>query len=415
MLRYPSRRLCQYLSLMKISLYIHIPFCIRKCLYCDFLSGPYDAKVRSLYVDALIRELSVRSASVAEYEVISIFFGGGTPSVLDKQQLSRIMDALKSMYHLSLDCEITMEVNPGTIGRSRKTLLDSDLSFDNLIDSGINRLSFGLQSANSHELISLGRIHTVDTFLEAYSLSLEAGFNNINVDLMSGIPGQTVESLKASIQFLTTLSKPPTHISVYDLIIEEGTAFSKMYKNGSLPLPTEDEDRVMYKITGDLLNSFGYRRYEISNYALPGYECRHNKVYWKRGNYLGFGIGAASLLDNCRWKNTSSMEEYLKSTPPLDEEYQSLSIEEQMEEYMFLGLRMTEGISLESFEEALGVAFPTRYQEIIRKYESLGLIKTAQTVSPSPAEDGFDKELHRVMLTEEGINISNTILAEFIF
>lgn len=350
-----------------------------------------------MYVDALIRELSARSAGYMEYEVISIFFGGGTPSVLSDIDIVRILDAVRSMYNVRYDCEITMEVNPGTV---------KDMK--NLKTAGINRISFGLQSAVDSELKSLGRIHNVQTFFESYQKAVSAGFNNINVDLMSGIPGQTIKSLALSLRYVTSLEPVPTHISAYGLIIEEGTPFYEIYgeessgrlKESAMPLPSEEDEREMYRITDDILSKAGYHRYEISNYALDGYECLHNTVYWKRGNYLGIGLGASSMVDNCRWKNTSSMEEYLKLTPPADEEFEKLSMENRMEEYMFLGLRMMEGISIPDFEKEFGLSFPEQYRKVVEKYKDLGMIKET---------DG------RVMLTNSGIDVSNVILSEFLF
>lgn len=379
---------------MKISLYVHIPFCKRKCLYCDFLSGPYDDKVRSLYVDALLREIAVRFAGYLEYEVISIFFGGGTPSVLSDNDINRIMSQIRSCYNVGENCEVSMEVNPGTVSTVEQ--------FRGYLDSGINRLSFGLQSAVDSELETLGRIHDRKTFLNGYKMAVQAGFTNINVDLMSGIPNQTTESLSSSLRFVSSLSPKPTHLSVYGLIVEEGTPFYDRYgenKPFEGELPSEEEEREMYKITGDFLTKAGYHRYEISNYALPGYECSHNKVYWKRGNYLGLGLGASSMVDNARWKNTSSMDEYIGNIPPLDVEYEVLDEKNRMEEYMFLGLRMMEGISISEFEKSFGRKFPKEYAEVVNKYVKLGLLRVQ------------DNDI--VMLTEWGIDVSNVIFADF--
>ncbi|MCQ2498251.1 MAG: radical SAM family heme chaperone HemW [Lachnospiraceae bacterium] len=487
---------------MKISLYIHIPFCVRKCLYCDFNSGPYDNKVRSSYVEALTKELVGRACELSEYEVISIFFGGGTPSILEVEAFSRIMDTIHKNYNLSDDCEITMEVNPGTVGKTEKKL-------SGFKEAGINRISIGLQSANDDELKHLGRIHTRADFEQTYKLAHEAGINNVNVDIMTAIPGQTMDSYIETLRYVTALNPPPQHISAYSLIIEEGTPYydiygdkeseseeSKMYglhnaktltvsdccefqKEGQsesehhdyeymrlkkesvsdklqkITLPDEDTEREMYDATRKLLHENGYERYEISNYSKPGFESRHNSVYWERGNYYGFGVGASSLIENVRFKNNDNIFEYIAD--PLDEnkaiDKEILTKKEQMEEFMFLGLRMTKGISIKVFENYFGIEFPTEYIDVIEKYMKMGYMeavpasesKKVVNINSNESSDcneeenaGSSKLLHpekeyesdlakfekyivfrqkydRIMLTNKGIDISNYILSEFIF
>ena len=391
----------------KLAIYIHIPFCVRKCLYCDFLSGPSSTEDRINYIAALCNEIESVSKDCRDRIVGSIFFGGGTPSMLSADDMLRIMNKIRDSFILSDDCEISMEINPGTV--------DEEKIYGYKV-AGINRMSIGLQSAVDDELRVLGRIHTLRDFENTYSLITKAGIHNVNVDLMSGIPEQNLDSFKRTLDYVTSLTPKPTHISAYSLIIEEGTPFYDMELN----VPSEETDREMYKITNDILCSCGYHRYEISNYALEGYECEHNKVYWKRGDYLGLGLGAASLMDNVRWNNTSDMKEYLEAfeigeevenrgvmkddkavnMPDVRKEYQQLSVEEQMEEFMFLGLRLMEGVTESDFKNTFGEAYPEQYVKTIKKYTSMGMLKCIE---------------NRVFLTEEGINVSNVILSEFLF
>ena len=374
---------------MKISIYIHIPFCQRKCLYCDFLSFSATKENYKTYVNALIKELIYKSADYFEYEVKSIFFGGGTPSILEGKDICRIMETVRTHYNVSDDCESTIEINPGTI-------TEEDGKLDAYLSCGINRLSIGLQSANNSELASLGRIHTVEDFEKLWTMVHEKGFANCNVDIMSAIHTQTIESYAKTLNYLCTLSYKPTHISSYSLIVEENTPYATM----NLELPDEETEREMYCLTKNVLSQYGYNRYEISNYALEGYECYHNEVYWQRGNYVGFGLGASSMVENVRWKNTSYLQKYT------DGEFgryecEVLPVESQMEEYMFLGLRMSRGITITEFEKEFGRKFPKEYREVVSRYESLGLMEVYNN--------------DRIMLTDEGVNVSNTIFADFLF
>ncbi|MBQ2935209.1 MAG: radical SAM family heme chaperone HemW, partial [Lachnospiraceae bacterium] len=273
-----------------LSIYLHIPFCARKCLYCDFLSAPADDVTKARYVESLITEIKAEAPKYEAYEVRTVFIGGGTPSILPAEAIVGIMDTLKEQFCFAKEAEITIEVNPGS-AEAEKLLA--------YYRSGINRLSIGLQSSHNSELQQLGRIHTYQDFLRTYRDAVKSGFNNINIDLMSAIPGQTTESYRETLRQILHLSPMPAHISAYSLIIEEGTPF---YEN-TPELPDEEADREMYKITDDMLSGSGFERYEISNYARKGYACKHNKVYWRRGDYVGFGIGAASLIDNVRFHN----------------------------------------------------------------------------------------------------------------
>lgn len=369
-----------------LSLYLHIPFCVRKCLYCDFLSGPQSADMQEQYVEALCREIQETSPEYREYQVVSVFIGGGTPSVLLPEQTIYIMETLKSCFTLTDTCEISMEMNPGTVTPEKMNAYRA---------CGINRISIGLQSANDGELKALGRIHTCADFLKAYEMAVEAGFTNINVDLMSAIPEQTLKSYQETLQKVLALQPQPVHISAYSLIVEEGTPFYEQELN----LPDEETERRMYEITDDILRNAGYHRYEISNYAKAGKECVHNKVYWQRGNYLGLGIGSASLIQNVRFHNVTDISSYVnlmlggnligneienaaclhidmvENLKKLKEEVQELPVEEQMEEFMFLGLRMMEGVSERRFFENFGRRFEEVFPGVIEKHEKLGLLE----------------------------------------
>lgn len=370
----------------KIRLYVHMPFCVQKCLYCDFLSWHDSRENQARYVQALCREIRACQGRYPA-RVSSLFFGGGTPSVLEPGHMTEIMEALAEVFSFEPDSEMSIEANPGTVN------LEKLKTYEKI---GLNRISFGLQSAHNEELKALGRIHTWEEFLESYDLARQAGFDNINVDLMSGIPDQTLSSWQKTLSRVLELA--PEHVSAYSLIVEEGTPFAQRKLN----LPEEEEERRMYEMTAEMLGSQGYRQYEISNYALPKRECAHNMGYWMRDDYLGLGLGAASLFDNQRWNNTDSMEEYLeKSERP--EEIQvcreKLSVREQMEETMFLGLRMTEGIERERFQEEFGISVEEVYGEAVRRLEGLGLLQ---------ADGG------RIYLTRKGISLSNQVFVEFL-
>lgn len=372
-------------SRIPLELYIHIPFCVRKCQYCDFLSGPSDPAGQHRYVEALRRE--IEAADADHYEVVSIFLGGGTPSLLETEDITSIMRAVRDKFHICADAEITIEANPGTADWQKLRTYR---------ELGINRLSLGLQSTDEEELRCLGRIHTYEEFLESYRQAREAGFSNINVDLMFAIPGQTAEGWRQHLHQVAKLR--PEHISAYSLIIEEGTPFAEK----ELDLPDEDTEYQMYEDTADILKEYGYHQYEISNYAKDGYECRHNVGYWKRTEYLGLGLGAASLYRGLRFFNTRDMEEYLTdSADPqkIRKEAAVLSVKEQMEESAFLGLRMTEGISETDFRKNFGSDLMEIYGDVLQKYERTGFLEHAGT---------------RWRFTRKGIHVSNHILAEFL-
>ncbi len=380
----------------ELELYLHIPFCERKCAYCDFLSAPADLPVRISYIKKLQEEIAYYGSEFEEYQVSSIFLGGGTPTILEGYQLAAILETVKKYFRLVADAEITVECNPGTLtaGKAEK-----------LVQAGFNRLSMGLQSADDRELQLLGRIHNFAQFLESYDLARKAGFENINVDLMSALPGQTLKSWQNTLQKVTALR--PEHISAYSLIIEEGTPFYERFaederirEEGGHPrlLPEEAIERQMYELTQCFLHTKGYERYEISNYAKPGSECRHNCGYWTRKDYLGLGLGASSLVGHQRFQNTSDLKEYL------EQEYhhihtETLDKKSEMEEFMFLGLRLMTGISRQQFEKTFQVTLDSVYGEVLRKLKSEQLIEEVA---------GY------VRLTEYGIDVSNYVLSEFL-
>ena len=378
----------------ELELYIHIPFCVRKCAYCDFLSGPATDEAIERYVEKLIQEIKAHGQMQRDKIVTTIFFGGGTPSILKGNQMQRIMLTIREAFEIDEDAEISMEANPGTVTREKL------LAYR---EAGINRISFGLQSTNNEELSLLGRIHTFEEFLESYHLAREFGFDNINVDLISAIPKQTLESWKQSVE--TVIALKPEHISAYSLIIEAGTPFAAQYGEGTEGedlLPTEEEEREMYHCTEQMLKEAGYHRYEISNYAKAGKECKHNLGYWERKNYLGIGLGASSLMDHVRYKKPDSMETYLQSADDLEviqEEKEQLSLTEQMEEFIFLGLRKMEGISIKKFEECFEKDIESCYGENLNRMKEAGLLV---------------EENGKLRLTERGIDISNYVFAEIL-
>jgi len=406
---------------LPLSLYIHIPFCKKKCLYCDFLSAPACAREREAYVKALLREISAMAGFCTEYRVISVFFGGGTPSLLSTGQMERILLAIRKGYCLSDEAEITTECNPATAGFEKLSAYRT---------SGINRLSIGLQSAKDKELKELGRIHNYRQFLDTFAAARKAGFTNINVDIMSALPGQSYESYTDTLEALIALQ--PEHISAYSLIIEEGTPFYERYgeessgkdAQGTLhagefpPLPDEDTERKMYHDTVTYLQKAGYIRYEISNYAKKGLECRHNLTYWTGLEYLGFGLGASSYFKGYRYKNTADMKYYQQRCGELgrmwnpsfckesgtvnsllSEEVLALTQKDKMEEYMFLGLRLKKGISLSGFREAFRVQAEIVYGSEITKLKEDGLL----------IQKG-----DRLYLSKKGTDVANYVMSRFI-
>lgn len=386
-----------------LELYVHIPFCASKCLYCDFLSFRALRPVHEEYVAQLTEEIKAQGACCHEYQVTTVFIGGGTPSVLEPFFIRDVMQALFENFYIGDDAEITIEVNPGTMLQNKLHIYRA---------SGINRVSVGLQSADNRELQYLGRIHTFEEFLKSYQCARMAGFSNINIDLMSGIPGQTLDSWKNTLKKVTMLK--PEHISAYTLIVEEGTPFWNMYGEGAgerdrgiyPPLPGEDTENRIYHLTRSFLEEQGYARYEISNYAKPGWECRHNLGYWTQIPYLGLGLGASSYMGGCRFANERDMAAYLSldfggedALSRLRGQVQQLTREAKMEEFMFLGLRMIKGVSEIEFVSMFGIKMEHIYGPVIDRLITNGLLQ---------------KKGVWISLTEWGMDVSNFVLSEFL-
>lgn len=375
----------------EFGLYIHIPFCMKKCNYCDFLSKPASLKMQEKYVEALKKEIQLTKEK-SKGIVKTIFFGGGTPSVLEDYQMEELMDAIQTSFSVREDAEISIEINPGIIKREKLTTYRR---------AGINRLSFGLQSTVNKELRQLGRIHTYEEFEKNYQMARQEGFDNINVDLMLAIPNQTVQGMLLGLQQLINLR--PDHISVYSLIIEEGTNFYEMQNH--LNLPSEEEERKMYWAADEYLAKNRYHAYEISNYALPGKECQHNLIYWSDEDYIGLGIGAASYWNGKRWKNTDSLEDYIKSSVPDEIRMMLQEKDEQrhLEEFLFLGLRKRKGISIQVLNETFEKTYP---KPLENKYGSQ--VKEMIDKNWLEVKEGY------LRLTKSGIDFSNLVFASFL-
>lgn len=410
-----------------VSLYLHLPFCVRKCRYCDFLSGPYDAAVRRRYLRALETEirLSAETFGNGSLSADTVFLGGGTPSLLDADELAHLVAVLSESFRILPGAEITMECNPGTVDREKL------LAFR---EAGINRLSIGVQSFRDEELKLLGRIHTAEEARQCVLDARWAGFDNISLDLISALPGQSIGQWMESLREAAALA--PEHISAYSLILEDGTPLKEAALQGKLPrLPDEDEDRKMYHETRSFLAEHGYHRYEISNYAKKGFESRHNSGYWTGHPYLGLGIGAASFYAGCRWSHTRSMTSYLQALESagasagasaksdgeslssaekatghrcqeyaevlesIYEEKEILSERDRMAEFMFLGLRRMQGVSEAEFLRRFGRTMEEVYGPVLKRYQELHMLQ---------------REGGRIFLTERGIDVSNAVMADFL-
>lgn len=375
----------------ELMLYIHIPFCEKKCDYCDFLSAPAGEEVKYQYVNKLIQEIKNHENLKEEYKISSIFIGGGTPSSLPLNYINRIMEGVRetfSTFEETKNMEVTIEVNPGTVTKEKLSEYKA---------SGINRLSFGLQSADNKELKELGRIHTYETFLENYELARKIGFTNINIDLMSGLPGQNLDNWFITLEKVLALK--PEHISAYSLIIEEGTPFYSRYGSD---YNNEETDRLIYSETKELLQKSGYNRYEISNYAKENYECRHNIGYWERKEYLGLGLGASSLIKGERLRNEDNITHYLAMEPDFKKliiDREVLGTKDAMEEFMFLGLRLTNGIKKSDFLKDFGKPIEEIYEKELLRSKEEGLLYIGN---------------NHIYLTEKGMDLSNVVMARFL-
>ena len=373
-----------------MELYIHVPFCVKKCAYCDFLSFPADEGTKRRYVEKLMEEMRTMGAVCRDNTVSTVFVGGGTPSILKGEWMEELFSVLRENFSLEPDAEISMEANPGTVTKEKL------FSYRR---AGINRLSFGLQSAKERELSALGRIHSFEDFLESFRAARECGFENINVDLMSALPGQTADSWMETLKRTAELS--PEHISAYSLIVEEGTPFYEAYGSeaGRKLLPDEETEREMYHRTKAFLRECGYERYEISNYAKPGFACLHNIGYWTGVPYLGLGLGAASYLNGKRFAGHGDMETYLASAAGTYENEVQLTKKDMEEEFFFLGLRLTKGVSLAEFKERFGEDAAAVYPGVMERFVKEGAANLS---------DG------RFFLTDYGMDVSNYVMAEFL-
>ena len=364
---------------MSTGVYIHVPFCKRKCLYCDFAS--FTCNHHDKYFKALLKEADMYDDILSVDKIDSIFFGGGTPSLVHEKYICEVIERLKP----EKNAEITVEANPGTLNPEKLKAY---------IKNGVNRLSIGLQSANDNELEALGRIHNFNEFLKSYESAVNAGFSNINVDIMFGIPKQTVKSFSHTLEEVFKLN--PTHISCYSLIIEEGTPFYDM----KLELPSEESEREMYNMMVN--NDKGYERYEISNFARKGFECKHNLKYWRFGNFLGLGLNAYSFSDNKRYSNFADFDSYFNAInagkKPVSE-VENESKEELIKDYVITAFRLTEGVIFSDFNGKFGENFEEKYKKQLEKFEGTNHIKRTPL---------------GVSFTDKGFEVSNYILSEFI-
>lgn len=379
---------------ISLGLYVHIPFCVKKCNYCDFLSAPADDSVQKRYVEALCKEIRSYKEAVKEYELATIYLGGGTPSVLEISRTEDILRTVRETFCIDNNAEITTEVNPGTVDLKK---------LQKYREFGINRLSIGVQSAKEEELKLLGRIHSFEDAKNTVAWAREAGFDNLSLDLMSALPGQSLSDYKENVEAI--LSLQPEHISSYSLIIEEKTPFYELYAEGKEKedeLPEEETDRAMYAYTKARLQEAGYERYEISNYAKPGHESRHNSSYWTGREYIGVGLGASSLFTNARCHNETDLLTYINDVEAgndIRREIERLTEAEQMEEFMILGLRRMCGVSRSEFLARFGKPLETVYGPALQKLKRQDLITI---------------EEDRIALTELGIDVSNQVFVEFV-
>lgn len=434
-----------------LAVYVHIPFCVSKCKYCDFVSAPGTEDEMDRYVEALCKEIRSCGKDFSSYHTISVFFGGGTPSVLSIENFTKIVNALEETFRLKRlyrdkgpfslkgetkgklgfyfsgpgdlknQVEFTVECNSDTVDAEK---------FKAYKKLGVNRISFGLQSNSNRDLKLLGRTYTTEDFSNAYFAARDAGFENINIDLIHSIPGQNVLEFMKNLYSIMLLG--PEHLSIYSLILEDGTPFKtntlevgedkKVYKaedGTEIPFPTEEEDREIYHTASGFLRKAGLERYEISNFAKEERECKHNKMYWQRGNYIGFGVSAASMVDNVRWKNVSDRDEYIKrimSDDDIDkvkEDVEKLTAEDQMAEFVFLGLRMGQGIAKEEFIDEFGVSFDHKYGEITQRFIDEGLMEVKEFEFYDPVKK-CDYVKTRVFLTDRGVDVSNRIMSEYL-
>ncbi len=379
----------------EIGVYIHIPFCMKKCFYCDFVSYANKEDMIEKYIKALEKEIKIKAEENKLLKINTIYIGGGTPSFIDSKHIVYIINAIKESFNVKENAEITIEVNPGTVTKNK---------LEDYIKCGINRISIGLQTTNNELLKQIGRIHTYEQFLETYNLIRMVGFNNINVDLMLALPNQTIKDLEDSLNKVIMLK--PEHISVYSLILEEKTKLYDLVESGKLELLDESIERNMYWKVKNILEQNGYKHYEISNFAKQGYESKHNLNCWNQEEYLGMGVAAHSYLNNKRYSNTENLEQYINKL--LDEEgikndivtvHEEQTLEDKQKEYMLLGLRKIEGVKISDFKNK----FVQNPIYIFRK-ELDKLVK----------EDLIQVEDNNIKLTKKGLDLANLVFEEFV-
>ena len=374
----------------RLGLYLHIPFCLQKCNYCDFCSAPASAQARAKYADALCAHLRALAPKAKEYAVDTVYLGGGTPTLLTADEFSQILDTVRAHFHVLPDAEITSECNPVT---------GAEPLFYGMREAGINRLSIGLQSVHEQELKLLGRLHSFADFESTFAAARRAGFDNISADLMFGIPAQTVKSFRQTLEALCDLS--PEHISAYGLRIEDGTAFGRM--RDTLPLPSEDDEAEMAELVANLLPAHGYNRYEISNYAKPGYESRHNLRYWLGEEYLGVGPAAHSFFGGVRFETPADTKAYLNTVETsnfnaLFQSHHKVEGTEARDEYVMLRMRLADGVDKADFAHRFGSEFEDCYGSLAPLVQG-GFLKNSDTC---------------VAFTARGMQLSNTILSEWL-
>lgn len=381
-----------------LELYIHIPFCEKKCNYCDFVSFHASYDVVDKYINKLLSEIESKKYLANDYQISSIYIGGGTPSFIDQKYISFIMESIRNNYNVVANAEISIEVNPNSVTEDK---------IKAYFNAGINRLSIGLQSTNDDELKTLGRVHTYSDFLNAYNLAVHGGFKNINVDLINSIPGQTPESYKKSLKQVLMLNIK--HISIYNLIIEDHTPFKTMLANNEIQLPLENDILAMDKITKELTEYYRLRKYEISNYAKEGFECRHNLGYWSDVPYIGFGLNSASYINDTRFKNKTKLKDYMSLdytkyviSPNQNEYYDEVKLvdtKNHINEYVMLGFRKTSGININDFYRTFNQKFEDLFGTGMKIYQGMGMI--------NKIDDNY-------FMTEEGLNVSNSILSDLL-
>ena len=378
---------------MELGVYVHIPFCVRKCYYCDFISYSNKFEMQEEYVKKLIEEIEDNKDLLKNNEITTIYIGGGTPSSIKPELIKNVLDKICGISNIKNkeNIEITIEVNPGTVTKNNLQMYRN---------CGINRLSIGLQSTNDKLLNEIGRIHNYEQFLNTYDWVVEAGFSNINVDLMLGLPNQTISDLKESLEKIINLNPIPNHISVYSLIIEEGTEIENKISKGELKLPKEADERNQYKYTKNYLELNGYKHYEISNLAKPGYESKHNMNCWEQKQYVGFGIAAHSYINGCRYSNTCDLEEYLnKKSKDVKNIHEEQNLEDMQKEYMLLGLRKIDGVSVSKFKEKFGENPIYLFRNELQKLVEEGLLVV---------------DLDNIKLTNKGLDFANLVWEEFV-